>query len=63
MKKNVNGVDAVIRIILGVVLVVLMFTIEGPIRWIGLLGVIFIVTAFVRFCPIYRIFGISTCKK
>jgi hypothetical protein len=63
MKKNVGNLDKWIRIILGVALLSLIFIISSGWRWIGLLGLVLIVTAFINFCPIYRIFGLSTKKK
>ncbi len=63
MTKNVGNLDKWIRIILGVALLVLLFVIQSGWRWIGLLGVVLIVTAFINFCPIYRIFGWSSKKK
>ncbi len=62
MKKNVGNLDKWIRIVLGVALLSLLFIIPGGWRWIGLLGAVLIVTAFINFCPIYAIFGLSTKK-
>jgi hypothetical protein len=63
MKKNVGNLDKWIRIVLGVALLSLLFIIPGGWRWIGLLGAVLIVTAFINFCPIYAIFGLSTKKE
>ena len=62
MKQNVGNVDRWIRIVLGVVLLSLLVFLSGPIRWIGLIGLIPLVTGIVNFCPIYALFGISTKK-
>jgi len=44
--KNVKGVEAVLRFIMGVVLVISFFTIRGIPRWLfGFIGVAFILTA------------------
>lgn len=61
--KNVGKTDKIIRIILGFVLLSLIFIIPGNLRFIGLLGIIPIVTALTGFCPIYRLFHLSTNKK
>jgi len=60
MQSNVGKVDAVIRYILGIVLLLMIVLTEGPWRWLGLIGIIPIVTAAVSFCPLWRLFGINT---
>ena len=62
MKQNVGNVDRWIRIVLGVALLSLLVFLNGPIRWIGLIGLIPLVTGIINFCPIYALFGISTKK-
>jgi len=61
--KNVGKTDKIIRIILGLVLLSLVFILQGNIRFIGLLGIIPLVTAFTGYCPIYGLFHLSTNKK
>lgn len=61
MKQNVGGIDKFIRIILGVVLLALVFVIEGNARWFGLIGVVPLFTAFVGWCPAYSLIGVNTC--
>ena len=60
MKSNVGGVDRVLRIVLGLVLVGLAAT--GTVGWWGWLGIVPLATGLVGWCPPYAIFGISTCK-
>ena len=62
MKQNVGNVDRWIRIVLGVALLSLLVFLNGPIRWIGLIGLIPLVTGIINFCPIYALLGISTKK-
>ncbi|EMT45485.1 MULTISPECIES: DUF2892 domain-containing protein [Anoxybacillus] len=62
MKANVGSVDRIIRLILGVALLGLFF-LEGNIKYVGILGIVLIITAFVRFCPLYVPFRINTTKK
>lgn len=62
MKTNIGKVDSVIRIIIGVCLFALLFILEGNIKFIGLIGVIPLLTAFIKFCPLYTLFGINTCS-
>ena len=66
MKTNMGSADRVIRIIIAIVILGLYFTdiISGTTAIIGLvLAAIFILTSFLRFCPLYFLFGISTKKK
>jgi len=58
---NVGSADRIIRIILGVVLIAL--TLTGTIGVWGWIGVVPLVTAFLKFCPAYAIFGLRTCKQ
>ena len=36
-------------------------TTAGDARWLGLIGVVPLTTAAFRFCPLYRLVGLSTC--
>ena len=63
MKKNVGQVDRWIRIVVGVAILSLLVFLSGPIRWIGLVGLIFIVTGIVGYCPIYGLLKIRTNKE
>ncbi|WP_280771451.1 YgaP family membrane protein [Salipaludibacillus daqingensis] len=62
MKSNVGSSDKVVRIVLGIVLLSLLFLVDGALKWFGLIGIVLILTALVNFCPLYRLFGINTCK-
>ncbi|AST05585.1 MULTISPECIES: YgaP family membrane protein [Anoxybacillus] len=62
MKANVGSVDRIIRFILGIALLGLFF-LEGNIKYVGILGIVLIATAFMRFCPLYVPFRINTTKK
>lgn len=63
MKKNVGTLDRWIRIVLGVVLLSLLFLLQGGARWIGLIGLIPLVTGIINYCPIYALLKINTNKK
>ena len=63
MLKNVGSIDQGIRIIAGIALLSLIYFIEGPWRWIGLVGADLIITGFVRWCPIFATLGISSNKN
>jgi len=65
VKCNVGSTDRTIRFVLGIVLLILAFTaLKGTTGWIAaILGVVFLFTAAIKFCPLYAIFGINTCKS
>lgn len=61
MEKNVGNTDRIIRIIGAIVIAGLGIYYQS---WWGLLAIIPLATAFIRFCPLYMPFGIKTiCKK
>jgi hypothetical protein len=61
MEKNVGGIDRILRIIVGLGLISLVFV--GPHTPWGWIGVIPLLTAFVSFCPAYRLIGLNTCSR
>lgn len=63
MKENVGGVDRGLRIAAGVVLLALVFVLEGNARWFGLIGLVPLATGLFRFCPAYALIGLSTCPR
>lgn len=60
MRKNIGGLDKLIRVIAGVVL--LYFAFDAGYWW-GWIGLIPLLTAAFGFCPLYRIIRISTVGK
>jgi hypothetical protein len=60
MKTNIGIADRIIRLIIGFVIVALGIIYNS---WLGLIGIIPILTAVTGFCGLYAPFGISTCKK
>ncbi|WP_242336935.1 MULTISPECIES: YgaP family membrane protein [Anaeromyxobacter] len=56
---NEGILDRTIRVVVGLAL--LSLTVAGPRPLIGLIGVIPLLTGLVGFCPLYRLFGLSTC--
>lgn len=66
MKKNMGTLDKSIRIIAAVIIASLYFTkvISGTLAIILLVfAVVFIITSFISFCPLYPIIGLNTRKK
>jgi hypothetical protein len=69
MTSNVGSIDRVLRLILGVVLIAAPF-VSGMALFASttatvisvIVGLVMIGTSAMRFCPLYRILGIQTCK-
>jgi len=61
MKSNVGGLDKILRIVAGLVLIGLGIAGIGA-PW-TFVGVIPLATGLVGWCPLYLPFGISTCNK
>ncbi|MFM1991008.1 MAG: hypothetical protein RJA99_3965 [Pseudomonadota bacterium] len=60
MKANVGGIDRILRIVAGLVLVALAAT--GTVGlWGWIVGGIVLATGVFRFCGAYTLFGFSTC--
>lgn len=60
MKQNIGTVDRIVRIVLGLAIAAAGIYFRN---WLGLIAIIPLATAVVRFCPLYLPFGISTCRK
>lgn len=59
MKTNEAGLDRVVRVVLGVVLLALVFV--GPRTAWGWVGIVPLVTGLVGFCPLYLLRGTKSC--
>ena len=59
MKSNVGGIDRILRIVLGLVLIGL--TLSGTIGVWGWIGLVPLATAAMGFCPLYTVLGFSSC--
>jgi membrane protein implicated in regulation of membrane protease activity len=60
MKQNVGGIDRIIRIAIGLVLVALAAI--GTIGWWGWLGLVPLATGLAGWCPPYALLGFNTCS-
>jgi hypothetical protein len=61
MQRNEGTLDRTLRIAVGLGLLALAFI--GPkTPWAGALALVLLVTGLVGFCPVYRVFGIRTCR-
>ncbi len=59
MKTNVGGIDRILRIVLGLVLIALAAT--GTVGLWGWIGIVPLLTGLFRSCPAYSLLGINTC--
>ncbi len=65
MPVNVGTIDQYVRIVVGLSLVAFALQDGLPIQgwsWAGLVGLVLLVTAFFRSCPLYSAFRLSTCE-
>ncbi len=60
MKVNVGSTERTIRIIAGVIIIALGVYYQS--LW-GVIGLVPLMTGLFRFCPLYTILGINTCKR
>lgn len=66
MKKNMGTIDRVVRIVIALVFAALYFTgtVTGTLGIVLLvLGGVFVATSLISFCPLYTLFGLSTCPN
>jgi hypothetical protein len=61
MEANVGKTDRMIRIAGGIALLSLIFV--GPKTMWGLVGLVPLATAFINFCPAYKLLGVNTLGK
>lgn len=62
-KKNVGGIDRVLRVLVGAALIAgFALNQEGAYSWLYLIGIIPLATGLLGTCPAYSIFGFNTCS-
>jgi len=59
MTPNIGNMDRILRVVAGVAIIVLGIVYGS---WWGVIGVLPLLTALIRWCPPYAILGISTCR-
>lgn len=60
--KNEGNLDRILRIILGLGLLIAYFIYpDASYRWAFLIGIVPLATGLMGSCPLYSIFGLSTC--
>lgn len=60
MTANMGTIDRVLRLVVGIALLSLVFV--GPKTLWGLIGIVPLATAGLRYCPLYTLLGIRTCR-
>lgn len=61
-KKNVGGIDRLLRIVVGVAVLALFFVYpDAPWRYWTLVGIVPLATGLFSTCPVYSLFGFNTC--
>lgn len=69
MTCNVGNLDRLVRLVLGVCVFLMPF-VSGWDIWtndiakyvVAAIGAVLALTSVFRFCPLYRIFGVNTCR-
>ena len=66
LTRNVSSTDKKVRVVLAIGLILLGFVIQPSAGIAGLIipvavGIILLATVFLNWCPIYSLFGFSTC--
>lgn len=65
MKANMGSIDKTVRLLIATLLIVLYFlgVVEGVLGTVALgIAAVFTLTSVISFCPLYAVFGITTCK-
>lgn len=65
MTKNMGSADRIVRTLIAIVAIYLYFsgTVTGVVGIILIvISAIFLLTSLISFCPLYRVFGLKTCK-
>ncbi|MBL9115444.1 MAG: DUF2892 domain-containing protein [Verrucomicrobiaceae bacterium] len=60
MKPNVGTIDRALRLILGLGVIIWGAVTHS---WLGVIGLVPLLTAAIRWCPAYTPFGINTCGR
>jgi hypothetical protein len=66
MTRNVGTADRIARVVIGLLLLAYAIPLGFPNtgwNWVGWIGVVPILTAVVGSCPMYSMFGLSTCPR
>ncbi len=59
MKKNVGGIDRILRVVVGVAAMGAGYYYQN---WLGAIGIVPVLTALIGWCPAYPLLGLSSKK-
>lgn len=57
MKLNAGPLDRSLRIVVGYVLIAAIIVVESNARWLGLVGIVPLLSGIFGYCPLYRLLG------
>jgi len=60
--KNAGGIDKVFKFVAGFALLSLLFWGDGNLKYLGLIGLVPIISAIFDVCPLCLILGKKSCK-
>jgi hypothetical protein len=66
MKKNMGIIDRVLRVVIAIIIGALFFTGRLHGWWgigLSIVAVVFLLTALLAKCPLYTLFGLTSCHK
>ena len=63
MKQNIGNTERIIRVVAGLAVLSLFFFVEGNLRYLGIIGLIPLITGIIGYCPLYTILKVNTNKK
>jgi len=66
MKSNVGGIDRGVRFVGGAALLAVGFLagLVTPWNYVAMgVGVVFLATSLMRFCPLYTVLGVNSCPN
>lgn len=62
MQINVGNLERFARVVVGLALLSLPLLLASPWRWLGLIGVVPLITGLAGRCPAYRLLGLNSCR-
>jgi Protein of unknown function (DUF2892) len=60
MTQNVGNIDRAIRIVVGLALLSMLMFVGSEWKWLGLIGLVPLLTALAGRCPAYSALGVKT---
>jgi len=60
--KNIGGIDKVFKLVVGLTLLSLLLWGDGNLKYLGLIGLVPIISVIFDVCPLCLILGKKSCK-